>query len=97
MTFEELFTVSEIKDVSIMQKNINDDVIATLLQNVKEIEFLPLFKNNFFEDFLQRWSDETQTTTRYTAKTLYVIIHNKMYRIQSSNYFNISDTCEWNC
>ncbi len=62
MTFEELFTVAEIKDVSIMQKNINDDVIATLLQNVKEIEFLPLFKNNFFEDFLQRWSDETQTT-----------------------------------
>lgn len=62
MTFEELFTVAEIKDVSIMQKNINDDVIATLLQNVKEIEFLPLFKNNFFEDFLQRWSDGTQTT-----------------------------------
>ena len=62
MTFEELFTVAEIKDVSIMQKNINDDVIATLLQNVKEIEFLPLFKNNFFEEFLQRWSDETQTT-----------------------------------
>ena len=62
MTFEELFTVAEIKDVSIMQKNINDDVIATLLQNVKEIEFLPLFKNNFFEDFLQRWADGTQTT-----------------------------------
>jgi len=62
MTFEELFTVSEIKDISIMQKNINDDIIATLLQNVKEIEFLPLFKNNFFEDFLQRWADGTQTT-----------------------------------
>ena len=62
MTFEELFTVADIKDVSIMQKNINDDVIATLLQNVKEIEFLPLFKNNFFEDFLQRWTNETQTT-----------------------------------
>jgi len=62
MTFEELFTVAEIKDVSIMQKNINDDVIATLLQNVKEIEFLPIFKNNFFEDFLQRWADGTQTT-----------------------------------
>ena len=62
MTFEELFTVADIKDVSIMQKNINDDVIATLLQNVKEIEFLPLFKNNFFEDFLQRWADGTQTT-----------------------------------
>lgn len=30
MTFEELFTVAEIKDISIMQKNINDDVIATL-------------------------------------------------------------------
>ena len=62
MTFEDLFTVADIKDVSIMQKNINDDVIATLLQNVKEIEFLPLFKNNFFEDFLQRWADGTQTT-----------------------------------
>ena len=62
MTFEELFTVADIKDVSIMQKNINDDVIATLLQNVKEIEFWPLFKNNFFEDFLQRWADGTQTT-----------------------------------
>ena len=68
MTFEELFTVAEIKDVSIMQKNINDDVIATLLQNVKEIEFLPLFKNNFFEEFLQRWSDETQTTTDIQLK-----------------------------
>lgn len=62
MTFEDLFTVAEIKDVSIMQKNINDDVIATLLQNVKEIEFLPLFKNNFFEGFLQRWTNGTQTT-----------------------------------
>lgn len=68
MTFEELFTVAEIKDVSIMQKNINDDVIATLLQNVKEIEFLPLFKNNFFEDFLQRWSDGTQTTNDIQLK-----------------------------
>ena len=68
MTFEDLFTVAEIKDVSIMQKNINDDVIATLLQNVKEIEFLPLFKNNFFEDFLQRWTNGTQTTTDIQLK-----------------------------
>ena len=68
MTFEELFKVTEIKDVSIMQKNINDDVIATLLQNVKEIEFLPLFKKNFFEDFLQRWTDGTQTTTDIQLK-----------------------------
>ena len=68
MTFEDLFTVAEIKDVSIMQKNINDDVIATLLQNVKEIEFLPIFKNNFFEDFLQRWSDGTQTTNDIQLK-----------------------------
>ena len=68
MTFEDLFTVAEIKDVSIMQKNINDDVIATLLQNVKEIEFLPIFKNNFFEDFLQRWTNGTQTTTDIQLK-----------------------------
>ena len=68
MTFEELFTIDDIKTVSIMQKNINDDVIATLLQNVKEIEFLPIFKNNFFEDFLQRWSDGTQTTNDIQLK-----------------------------
>ena len=62
MTFEELFTVTEIKDVSIMQKNINDDVIATLLQNVKEIDFLPIFQEGFWSDFLSRWTDGTQTT-----------------------------------
>ena len=57
MTFEELFTVAEIKDVSIMQKNINDDVIATLLQNVKEIDFAT-FKNNFLKIFTEmgRWN-----------------------------------------
>ena len=61
MTFEELFTVAEIKDVSIMQKNINDDVITLLLSLVKSIDFLPLFKEKFFNSFLQRWTDGTQT------------------------------------
>lgn len=44
MTFEELFTIDDIKTVSIMQKNINDDVIATLLSVVKAIDFLPIFE-----------------------------------------------------
>jgi len=70
MTFEELFTVAEIKDVSIMQKNINDDVIATLLQNVKEIEFLPIFEEGFWSDFLSRWTNGTQTTTDIQLKHL---------------------------
>ena len=47
MTFEELFTVADIKGREYYAENINDDVIATLLQNVKEIEFLPLFKKTF--------------------------------------------------
>ncbi len=70
MTFEEFFTVAEIKDVSIMQKNINDDVIATLLQNVKEIEFLPIFEEGFWSDFLSRWTNGTQTTTDIQLKHL---------------------------
>lgn len=66
MTFEELFTVAEIKDVSIMQKNINDDVIATLLQNVKEIEFLPLFKNNFLKIFYRGGAMERRLLTTFS-------------------------------
>jgi len=61
MTFEELFTIDDIKTVSIMQKNINDDVITLLLSLVKSIDFLPLFKEKFFNSFLQRWTDGTQT------------------------------------
>ena len=62
MTFEELFTIDDIKTVSIMQKNINDDVIATLLSVVKAIEFLPIFEEGFWSDFLSRWTNGTQTT-----------------------------------
>jgi len=53
-----------------MQKNINDDVIATLLSVVKAIEFLPIFEEGFWSDFLSRWTNETQTTTDVQLKHL---------------------------
>ena len=62
MTFEELFTIDDIKTTSIMQKNINDDVISSLLSVVKAIEFLPIFQEGFWSDFLSRWTNGTQTT-----------------------------------
>ena len=70
MTFEELFTIDDIKATSIMQKNINDDVIASLLSVVKTIEFLPIFEADFWSDFLSRWTNETQTTTDVQLKHL---------------------------
>jgi hypothetical protein len=45
-----------------MQKNINDDVISSLLSVVKAIEFLPIFQEGFWSDFLSRWTNGTQTT-----------------------------------
>ena len=62
MTFEDLFTIDDINATSIMQKNINDDVIASLLSVVKAIEFLPIFEEGFWSDFLSRWTNGTQTT-----------------------------------
>ena len=62
MTFEDLFTIDDIKTTSIMQKNINDDVISSLLSVVKTIEFLPIFQEGFWSDFLSRWTNGTQTT-----------------------------------
>ena len=73
MTFEDLFTIDDIKATSIMQKNINDDVIATLLNVVKAIEFLPIFQEGFWSDFLSRWTNETQTTTDVQLKHLMLI------------------------
>ena len=70
MTFEELFTIDDIKTASIMQKNINDDVIASLLSVVKAIEFLPIFEEGFWTDFLNRWTNGTQTTTDIQLKHL---------------------------
>ena len=70
MTFEELFTIDDIKTVSIMQKNINDDVIASLLSVVKAIEFLPIFEEGFWTDFLNRCTNGTQTTTDVQLKHL---------------------------
>ena len=70
MTFEELFTIDDIKTTSIMQKNLNDDVIATLLSVVKAIEFLPIFEEGFWSDFLSRWTNGTQTTTDIQLKHL---------------------------
>ena len=70
MTFEELFTIDDIKTVSIMQKNINDDVISSLLSVVKAIEFLPIFQEGFWSDFLSRWTNGTQTTTDIQLKHL---------------------------
>ena len=70
MTFEELFTIDDIKTTSIMQKNINDDVIASLLSVVKAIEFLPIFQEGFWTDFLNRWTNGTQTTTDIQLKHL---------------------------
>ena len=70
MTFEELFTIDDIKTTSIMQKNLNDDVIATLLSVVKAIEFLPIFQEGFWSDFLSRWTNGTQTTTDIQLKHL---------------------------
>ena len=70
MTFEDLFTIDDIKTTSIMQKNINDDVIATLLNVVKAIEFLPIFQEGFWSDFLSRWTNGTQTTADVQLKHL---------------------------
>ena len=70
MTFEELFTIDDIKTTSIMQKNINDDVISSLLSVVKAIEFLPIFQEGFWSDFLSRWTNGTQTTTDIQLKHL---------------------------
>ncbi len=70
MTFEDLFTIDDIKATSIMQKNINDDVIASLLSVVKAIEFLPIFEEGFWSDFLSRWTNGTQTTTDIQLKHL---------------------------